>query len=59
MEVVIKINKLMYDKKIKHKVVYIPDPLCWTEAPNDFRIFLAQRNRWAGAARDAVSPPVS
>jgi cellulose synthase/poly-beta-1,6-N-acetylglucosamine synthase-like glycosyltransferase len=24
----------------------IPDPLCWTEAPDNYKTFISQRNRW-------------
>jgi cellulose synthase/poly-beta-1,6-N-acetylglucosamine synthase-like glycosyltransferase len=27
-------------------VAYIPDPLCWTEAPDNYKTFISQRNRW-------------
>ncbi len=30
-----------------YKVVYVPETLCWTEAPNDYSIFIKQRDRWA------------
>mgnify|MGYP000521850967 CR=1 FL=1 len=37
----------MEEQKIKYKVAYIPDPLCWTEAPDNYKILISQRNRWA------------
>ena len=36
----------MEEKGEKYKVSYIPDPLCWTEAPDNYKIFISQRNRW-------------
>lgn len=33
--------------KKPYKVVYVPETLCWTEAPNDYSIFIKQRDRWA------------
>ncbi|OFX69456.1 MAG: hypothetical protein A2X12_11655 [Bacteroidetes bacterium GWE2_29_8] len=45
-EIVVRIRKFMEDLKMPYKVVYIPDPLCWTEAPNTFKILYRQRNRW-------------
>ena len=47
MELVVRMRKHMYDLKTDHKVVYIPDPLCWTEAPSNYQILGRQRNRWA------------
>ena len=31
---------------LPYKVKFIPDPLCWTEAPEDLKILGRQRNRW-------------
>tara|TARA_R110002126_G_scaffold20540_1_gene75895 strand:- start:152 stop:1585 length:1434 start_codon:yes stop_codon:yes gene_type:complete len=46
MEIIVRMRKYMEEQKLKYKVAYIPDPLCWTEAPDDRKIFISQRNRW-------------
>ena len=46
MEIVVRMRKYMKDKKMQYKVAYIPDPLCWTEAPSSYKILVSQRNRW-------------
>lgn len=46
MELVVRMRAYMEEKKEKYKVAYIPDPLCWTEAPDSYKIFISQRNRW-------------
>lgn len=46
MEIVVRMRRYMEEQKIKYKVAYIPDPLCWTEAPDSYKIFVSQRNRW-------------
>ena len=46
MEIVVRMKRFMEEQKIKYKVAYIPDPLCWTEAPDSLKIFISQRNRW-------------
>ena len=46
MEIVVRMRKYMEETKQKYKVAYIPDPLCWTEAPDNYKIFTSQRNRW-------------
>lgn len=46
MEIVVRMRKYMEERNEKYKVAYIPDPLCWTEAPDDLKIFISQRNRW-------------
>ncbi len=47
MELVVRMRRYMYEQDRRFKVVYIPDPLCWTEAPADLQILGRQRNRWA------------
>lgn len=46
MELLVRMRRLMYDEKIPCKVGFIPDPLCWTEAPQTLNILNRQRNRW-------------
>jgi cellulose synthase/poly-beta-1,6-N-acetylglucosamine synthase-like glycosyltransferase len=29
-----------------YRIVYVPDPVCWTEAPESLRILRRQRRRW-------------
>ena len=46
MELVVRMRRYMEEMKIPYKVSFIPDPLCWTEAPATFQILGRQRNRW-------------
>ncbi|CAM4071811.1 glycosyltransferase family 2 protein [Flavobacterium antarcticum] len=46
MELVVRMRGYMEEQKIDYRVAYIPDPLCWTEAPDSYKIFISQRNRW-------------
>ncbi|WP_291122912.1 glycosyltransferase family 2 protein [Flavobacterium sp. UBA6046] len=46
MELVVRMRGYMEEQKQKYKVAYIPDPLCWTEAPDNYKTFISQRNRW-------------
>ena len=46
MELVVRMRRYMEERNLKYRVTYIPDPLCWTEAPNSFNILGRQRNRW-------------
>lgn len=46
MELVVRMRKYMEELNVPYKVAFIPDPLCWTEAPDTFKILGRQRNRW-------------
>jgi poly-beta-1,6-N-acetyl-D-glucosamine synthase len=46
MELVVRMRRYMEEAALPYEVAYIPDPLCWTEAPASFKILGRQRNRW-------------
>lgn len=46
MELVVRMRRYMEELNLPYKVAFIPDPLCWTEAPASFKILGRQRNRW-------------
>ena len=46
MEIVVRIRRYMADLKLPYQVVYIPDPLVWTEVPSTVKVLGRQRNRW-------------
>jgi biofilm PGA synthesis N-glycosyltransferase PgaC len=46
MELIVRMRRYMHEMGIPYKVAYIPDPLCWTEAPATYKILGRQRNRW-------------
>jgi cellulose synthase/poly-beta-1,6-N-acetylglucosamine synthase-like glycosyltransferase len=47
MELITRMRKHMYDKKIPFSIKYIPESLCWTEVPATKEILIRQRVRWA------------
>jgi cellulose synthase/poly-beta-1,6-N-acetylglucosamine synthase-like glycosyltransferase len=54
MELVIRMRRYMHKIRQKHKVFYIPDPLCWTEAPTGLGVLGRQRNRWARGTAETL-----
>ncbi|MCK5134795.1 MAG: glycosyltransferase family 2 protein [Bacteroidales bacterium] len=46
MELVVRIRRYMADNNETYDVVYIPDPLCWTEVPSTLKMLARQRSRW-------------
>ncbi len=45
MELVLRMRRYKAERKEKYEVTYIPDPLCWTEAPSDFKSLRKQRTQ--------------
>jgi len=46
MDLCIRMQKHMHDMKKPYRVQFIPDPICWTEAPESLRVLARQRSRW-------------
>jgi cellulose synthase/poly-beta-1,6-N-acetylglucosamine synthase-like glycosyltransferase len=46
-ELVVRIHRYCHDHKIRYKICYLPDPVCWTEVPPNLKILRSQRVRWA------------
>ena len=46
MELIVRMRRYMIEQKEPYTVQYIPDPLCWTEAPESYSILRKQRSRW-------------
>ncbi len=54
MELVVRMRRYMANQNVKYKVVYISDPLCWTEAPSGLKVLGSQRNRWTRGTIDTI-----
>jgi cellulose synthase/poly-beta-1,6-N-acetylglucosamine synthase-like glycosyltransferase len=46
MEIVVRLWQYKRDLKIKAKAVFLPEPICWTEAPDNPQNLFKQRSRW-------------
>lgn len=54
MELVVRMRKYMHQIKKEYKVAFVPDPLCWTEAPSSFKVLSRQRNRWTRGTIETI-----
>ncbi|MGH2680292.1 MAG: glycosyltransferase family 2 protein [Actinomycetota bacterium] len=46
MELVMRLHKEYARAGLPHRIVFTPDPICWTEVPSDLASLRGQRNRW-------------
>jgi len=46
MELVVRLHRHCRVNGKPYRITFVPDPLCWTEAPEDFRTLMNQRIRW-------------
>lgn len=46
MEMVVRLHDHMRKERRPYRITFVPDPICWTEVPEDVRSLYAQRSRW-------------
>jgi YaiO family outer membrane protein len=46
MELIVRLHRHLRRRKEKYRVVFVPDPVCWTEVPGKLSTLLRQRSRW-------------
>jgi len=54
MELVVRMRRFMAEQKLKYQIIYIPDPLVWTEVPSTLKILGRQRNRWTRGTMETL-----
>jgi cellulose synthase/poly-beta-1,6-N-acetylglucosamine synthase-like glycosyltransferase len=46
MELVVRLHRYVKEQEANKKIVYVPDPVSWTEAPESLKYLRRQRRRW-------------
>ncbi len=46
MDLVVRMRRHLHENKIPFDFTFVPDPICWTEAPETLKSLSRQRNRW-------------
>lgn len=50
LDLVLKMHALLIERKVKYNIVFLPEPLCWTEVPETLTVLKRQRSRWQRGA---------
>ena len=50
LEVVVRIHRFMRDHDRRYRVEFVPDPVCWTQVPEELGALARQRVRWQRGA---------
>ncbi|GLH70558.1 glycosyl transferase family 2 [Geothrix rubra] len=53
-ELVVRLHRRMREWGQPYHLTLVPDPICWTEVPEDFRTLGRQRNRWQRGLWEAL-----
>jgi cellulose synthase/poly-beta-1,6-N-acetylglucosamine synthase-like glycosyltransferase len=54
MELVVRLHRLHRLRGERYRVVFLPDPICWTEAPESLRVLKSQRTRWQRGLGESI-----
>lgn len=46
MEMVVRLHRFMRDSRKRYRIIFVSDPVGWTEAPSSFSMLKKQRMRW-------------
>jgi cellulose synthase/poly-beta-1,6-N-acetylglucosamine synthase-like glycosyltransferase len=55
MELVMRLHRLLRHQRKPYRIVFVPDPVCWTEAPESRRVLRSQRIRWQRGLAESLS----
>ncbi|MEA1973401.1 MAG: glycosyltransferase family 2 protein, partial [Candidatus Cloacimonadota bacterium] len=55
MELVVRLHKHFLSKNIEYNIVFVPDPIAWTEVPSDLKTISSQRERWHRGLIDTLT----
>ncbi|WP_309680679.1 glycosyltransferase [Polaromonas sp.] len=55
MELVVRIHRLLRQQRKNYRIEFVPEPVCWTEAPEDFKTLKNQRVRWQRGLSESLS----
>lgn len=54
MELIVRLHRKLRQRGQVYRIAYVPDPVCWTEAPEDWQTLRHQRVRWQRGLSDSL-----
>jgi cellulose synthase/poly-beta-1,6-N-acetylglucosamine synthase-like glycosyltransferase len=55
MELIVRIHRLLRQQGTPYRITFVPEPVCWTEAPEDLKTLKNQRIRWQRGLSESLS----
>lgn len=55
MELVVRLHRMLIEEKRDYRITFVPDPICWTEAPEDLGTLRNQRIRWQRGLAESLA----
>jgi cellulose synthase/poly-beta-1,6-N-acetylglucosamine synthase-like glycosyltransferase len=54
MELIVRLHRVWREAHRPYRIVFVPEPVCWTEVPETLNVLQRQRNRWQRGTVDAL-----
>lgn len=54
MELIVRMHRHMRKMGREYRIIFLPDPVCWTEAPEDYKTLRNQRIRWQQGLAESI-----
>jgi len=55
MELVVRLHRVLRREGRPYRIAFVPDPVCWTEAPESWRVLRNQRVRWQRGLAESLA----
>jgi cellulose synthase/poly-beta-1,6-N-acetylglucosamine synthase-like glycosyltransferase len=55
MELIVRLHRVLSAQGRPYRIAFVPDPVCWTEAPESWRVLRDQRIRWQRGLAESLS----
>ena len=55
MELVVRIHRVLRQQGVPYRIQFVPEPVCWTEAPEDYKTLKNQRIRWQRGLSESLN----
>jgi cellulose synthase/poly-beta-1,6-N-acetylglucosamine synthase-like glycosyltransferase len=55
MELIVRMHHVLRQRRQPYKIEFVPDPVCWTEVPEDRRTLRQQRIRWQRGLSESLN----
>ncbi|HUR41659.1 MAG TPA: glycosyltransferase [Verrucomicrobiae bacterium] len=56
MDLVVRLHMNLRKEGRPYRITFVPDPICWTEAPHDLKSLKNQRMRWQRGLAECLAP---
>jgi cellulose synthase/poly-beta-1,6-N-acetylglucosamine synthase-like glycosyltransferase len=55
MDLVVRLHRMLRRDGRPYRIAFVPDPVCWTEAPERWRVLRSQRIRWQRGLSESLA----